>query len=365
LNFDLIIIGGGIAALSTAWEAQQKGLKTCILYQQRTHSATQAAAGMLCPEIEADSAYPPLLKLAKKSQHLYPTWIQSLEEASGLPSGYHKKGTLLVAQHRDHIAEITQLQAHIAEQGFFCTRLTIQELRKKEEKLAPRLAGGIFVPEAYSIHPRMLYSMLHKILSPQLHMYTDIHIDHNNDKIIHVQYRDKDHIQQSIQAQQYIIADGAWTQHFSILNWLPQRPVKGQYIILEGAPLIEHTLRTPDVYMVPRPNGELYIGATMEEEGFCDQVRAGHQLDLLYHSWQFLRGIYELQIKESGVGFRPALRDHQPGIGPTQLKNLWLNIGHFRHGITIAPAASKLLLHMIEKPDTDAPFSPLRFWNAS
>lgn len=363
MNFDLIIIGGGIAALSTAWEAKKKGLRACILYQERPHAATQAAAGMLCPEIEADSAHPPLLKLAKQSQLIYPKWIQSLEEESGLPSGYHRKGTLLVAQHQDHISEISQLQAHIAEQGFSCERLTIQELRKKEENLAPRLAGGIFVREAHSIHPRMLYSMLQKILAPQMQGYTNINITTDKKRIKEVRYKDHDHIQRTIQAKQYIIADGAWTHLFPFLSWLPQRPVKGQFLILEGAPLIEHTLRTPDVYMVPRPNGELYIGATMEEEGFCARIRAGHQLDLLYHSWQFLRGIYELHIKESGVGFRPALRDHQPGIGATQLTNLWLNIGHFRHGITIAPAASRLLLHIIEKPDTNAPFSPLRFWN--
>lgn len=365
LTSDIIIIGGGIAALSAAWEAQKKGYTTTILYKKRSHSATQAAAGMLCPEIEADSAHPPLLALAKESQRLYPSWLEALQEASGKPSGYHKKGTLLIAQHRDHIAEITQLHSHIAEQGFSCTRLSIQEIRDKEENLAPRLAGGIFVAEAYSIHPRMLYDMLYTIFSDNMIAYTDIHIAHNNQSVSLIQYKDENGVEQTCSAAHYILADGAWSKEFSFLHWVPMRPVKGQYIILQGVPLIEHTIRTPDVYMVPRPNGELYIGATMEEEGFDTHLRAGHQLDLLYHCWQFLRGIYELQIKESNVGFRPALRDHQPAIGESQLSNLWLNIGHFRHGITIAPAASQLLFRVMESGAAHLHFSPLRFWTSS
>lgn len=362
---DIVIIGGGIAALSTAWEAIEQGYTPVILYKERESSATQAAAGMLCPEIEADSAQAPLLALAKKSQTLYPDWIERLQDVSQLPSGYHPKGTLLVAQHRDHMAEITQLQAHITEQGFSCSRLTIKEIRQKEENLAPRLAGGIFVPQAHSIHPRMLYNMLFKTTQAYIKKIQAIQIHHNNDSILSISYRTLDGSQHTISAPIYIIADGAWSQEYPCLSWLPMRPVKGQYVIVEGTPLISHTIRTPDVYMVPRPNGEIYIGATMEEEGFCERLRAGHQLDLLYHSWQFIRGIYELHIKEVGVGFRPALRDHQPAIGRSHLHNLWLNIGHFRHGITIAPAASKLILHHIKKPDTRDSFSPLRFWTSS
>ena len=362
---DIIIVGGGIAALATAWEAIERGYTPLVLYKKRECSATQAAAGMLCPEIEADSAHPPLLALAKQSQLFYPDWIQHLEDVSKLPSGYHQQGTLLVAQHQDHMAEITQLQAHIAEQGFTCSRLTIKEIRKKEENLAPRLAGGIFVPQAHSIHPRMLYSMLFRATKKHIQSYQKIKIHHNEESIQSISYKDEEGVEHSISSPIYVIADGAWSQEYTFLRWLPQRPVKGQYVIVEGAPLISHTIRTPDVYMVPRPNGEIYIGATMEEEGFCNRLRAGHQLDLLYHSWQFIRGIYELHIKEAGVGFRPALRDHQPAIGRAHLQNLWLNIGHFRHGITIAPAASKLLLHHIEKPDTRDAFSPLRFWTSS
>jgi len=365
LNQDFVIIGGGIAALSTAWELHQQKLSFVILYQPRNGSATQAAAGMLCPEIEADSAKSPLLALAKKSQQQYPAWIAGLEDHTQKSCGYNNKGTLLVAQHQDHMAEIAQTCTHIEEQGYQCQRRTIKELRSLEENLAPRLAGGISIPDAHSIHPRMLYSALYRALEDRIYSCTRIHLTHNNRTVQSISYRTQEGVENKILAKNIIVADGAWSQSFPVLNWLPMRPVKGQFLIVHGNPLIEHTIRTPDVYMVPRPNGEIYIGATMEEEGFSMAIRAGHQLDLLYHSWQFIRGIYELNILESGVGFRPALRDHQPAIGRSQLSNLWLNIGHFRHGITIAPAASKYLLHQIEQSATDGLFSPLRFWDSS
>ena len=165
-----------------------------------------------------------------------------------------------------------------------------------------------------------------------------------------------------LEAENIVVADGAWSARQPLLDWLPLRPVKGHYLLLKGEELIQHTIRTPDVYMVPREDGLLYIGATMEEEGFCHKKKAGHVLDLLYHSWQFLRGIYELELLECGIGFRPALRDHQPGIGRAHLSNLWLNVGHFRHGILLAPAAARLLCDQIENPQHPSPFDPLRFW---
>ena len=358
MNLDLLIIGGGVAALSTAWEAHKRGLRFHLLHKKRVGSATHAAAGMLCPELEADTALPPLLELAQQSLYAYPQWVKELSIASQLPSGYHAKGTLLVAQHRDHLAELTQIAARQQERGLESTRLTVRALRQKEPMLAPRLAGGLYFPRAHSIYPRMLYAMLHKVILPFCSTFQDLHIAHDDKSISSVR---QDNI--IWKAHNYVVADGSWSMNYPLLSWLPLRPIKGQYIILEGAQLIENTLRSPDVYMVPRPNGRLYIGASMEEEGFCTKKRAGQQLDLLYHSWQFVRGIYELYIEESSAGFRPTLRDNQPAIGRGQLDNLWLNIGHFRHGITIAPKAAQLLLQLIQKPDTNNPFSPLRFWN--
>ena len=147
---------------------------------------------------------------------------------------------------------------------------------------------------------------------------------------------------------------------------LPLRPVKGQFLILEPKdncePLIQHVIRTPDVYIIPRENGCLYIGATMEEEGFDVRQTAGATLDLLYHAFQVLPGVYEMIVRESGHGFRPALRDNQPLIGPSLHPNLWYNIGHYRHGIMLAPGAAHLFTKsLLDGMDIPQAFSANRF----
>ena len=107
----------------------------------------------------------------------------------------------------------------------------------------------------------------------------------------------------------------------------PLRPVKGQFIRLKGndQSLLERVIRTPDVYCVPRNNGEIFLGATMEEEGFNSVNTAGPIMDFLYHSFQIIPAVYELSVQEIGSGFRPALRDNQPLISPSHLKNCWFN----------------------------------------
>ena len=149
-----------------------------------------------------------------------------------------------------------------------------------------------------------------------------------------------------------------------VTSFSANETVKGQFLILEprhSHPLIKHVIRTPDVYIIPRDNGQLYIGATMEEEGFDNRQTAGASLDLLYHAFQVLPGVYEMIVREHGHGFRPALRDNQPMIGASSHPNLWLNIGHYRHGIMLAPGAANLVTAALFD-NVDIPtFRPTRF----
>jgi glycine oxidase len=144
---------------------------------------------------------------------------------------------------------------------------------------------------------------------------------------------------------------------------MPLRPVKGQILRLRGATLLHHVVRTPDVYLVPRVDGELVVGATMEERGFDPDVTAGATLDLLREAWRVLPGISELAVSELGVGFRPALRDNLPAIGPTAVDGLFVATGHFRHGVMLAPITADLAIDAIfegRTPPLLAPFLPDR-----
>jgi glycine oxidase len=168
-----------------------------------------------------------------------------------------------------------------------------------------------------------------------------------------------------VAARAVVVTSGAWTNEaISDIPFLPLRPVKGQALLLQGEPLIRHVVRTPDVYLVPRQGGRLFVGASSEESGFDLGITAGATLDLLREAWRVLPGIYELEIADTVVGLRPTLRDHLPAIGPAGLEGLWVATGHFRHGVLLAPATARLLLDAIvngAEPRELAPFSPARF----
>jgi len=139
------------------------------------------------------------------------------------------------------------------------------------------------------------------------------------------------------------------------------RPVKGQLLHLQGPDLIQHVVRSPHVYLVPRAGGTLVVGATMEEQGFDASPTAGAVMDLLWNARLVLPGVYDLALADVRVGFRPATRDHEPVIGETEVSGLYVATGHFRHGVLLAPATAMLLADQLAGKGTApllAPFAP-------
>ncbi|HKQ62282.1 MAG TPA: FAD-dependent oxidoreductase, partial [Candidatus Polarisedimenticolaceae bacterium] len=143
----------------------------------------------------------------------------------------------------------------------------------------------------------------------------------------------------------------------------PLRPLKGQLVRLRGPRLLHHLVRTPDVYLVARADGELLVGATMEEQGYDLRPTAGAVLELLRRGQELLPALDELELREISVGLRPAVDDHLPVVGESEVRGLFLALGHFRHGILLAPATAHYLAGWIEQgrpPAELAPFRPER-----
>ena len=143
------------------------------------------------------------------------------------------------------------------------------------------------------------------------------------------------------------------------------RPVKGQILRLRGPQLVNHVLRTPDVYLVPREDGELVVGATMEEQGFDTTVTTWAVMDLLRDAWRILPGISELELAETAAGLRPALRDHLPAIGSTRVPGLFVATGHYRHGVLLAPVTARLLAGALDGNPVPEAFDPKRLLASS
>lgn len=377
--YDACIIGGGIIGLSVAFELARRGERVCVLERATIgeDAAAAVAAGMLAPVSEADISHPELTRLSLASAEAYPEWVTAVEAASGMHVGYETTGTLIVALHRDHLAAIEHLRGFQRDRGLDTESLTRTELRDLEPALSPNVVGGIYAHGDRQVDPRRL---LHALAAGVRALVGEVreHID------VHAALPDSTHaassasptfavrgslagVPQEVHARRVVLAAGAWSGEVQIGGPdLPLRPVKGQVLRLRGERLLRHVLRTPDVYIVPRADGELVIGATMEDRGFDRQQRAGAVLDLLVEASRVLPGVRELDLAECNVGFRPALRDHLPAIGAVA-PGVFVATGHFRDGVLLSPITALLLADVITgarpAPLLDA-FAPSRLSRA-
>jgi glycine oxidase len=240
-----------------------------------------------------------------------------------------------------------------------------EQALEKEPYISPRVVSGLFVPGDRQVNPRRLTAALAAAIrarggtllegeaaSPVFE--SGLATGARSETI-------------EVRSEAVLIAAGAWSGEI----WpsggkvdagpLPMRPVKGQILRLRGPQLVNHVLRTPDVYLAPRDDGELVVGATMEEQGFDTKVTTWAVMDLLRDAWRILPGIAELELAETAVGHRPALRDHVPAIGATAVEGLFVATGHYRHGVLLAPITARLLTDVIDgRASVPAAFDPKR-----
>lgn len=365
---DIAVLGSGVIGLSVAFEAARRGLSAAVISVPQARPATRASGGMLAPASEAAHVDTPLLQLAMESCRLYPELVAELERVSGQSCGYRDEGSLIVALHRDHVEALTHLQSIQASFGLDTEWLTSRQVRDREPRLSPRQVGALWARDDRQVDPRALTQALRAALTKSGSLVVEeaegCELRSDGSRVRGVTARARGELH-DVGARAVVVTAGAWSNEaVSDIPFLPLRPVKGQALLLQGEPLVDHVIRTPDVYLVPRDGGRLFIGASSEESGFDLGSTAGATLDLLREAWRVLPGIYELEISEMVVGMRPTLRDHLPAIGPAGLDGLWLATGHYRHGVLLAPATARLLVEAImtgAQSQQLAPFSPARF----
>jgi glycine oxidase len=353
-SVDIVVVGAGVVGLAVACEASARGYRVVVLERDRIGAgAAGVAAGMLAPASEAESEDPALLAFALESCRLYPDWVRSIEATSGVPCRYRTEGSLLVALHRDHVEELERLAGIQARLGLEVTWLNAGAVLAREPSLSPRVVGGLLAENDRQIDPRTYMASMAAAIGKRggqvLTGASVLEIVVEGGEARGVRYELGGEEREAM-APVTVVAAGAWanTPLRGLLPPLPLRPVKGQILRLRGAPPLKHVLRTSDVYLVPREDGELVVGATAEERGFDTRPTAGPVMDLLREAWRVLPGIYEMELAELGVGFRPALRDNLPVIGPAPVGGLFLAAGHYRHGVMLSAVTAKLLLETIE-----------------
>ena len=331
---NVAVVGAGIVGLSVAWRLVRDGVDVTVL-DGGEPGAWQVAAGMLAPGGESAFEHPALGRLLDRSAALWPSFAGDL----GVDVGYDDAGTLSLAMTADDVAAAARVWTR---QNLALLRPS--ELRDREPALSPRVRAGVYAPGERQVDPRRVVAALR-------HRLTDHIITKKVGKVA------------DLASDTVVVAAGCGT---AALTGLPVRPVKGQVLRLRGEPgLVKHILHaTVDgryVYVVPRADGEIVVGATQEERA-DDAVTAGGVYELLRAAIELVPDLAECTLAEASVGHRPGTPDNAPLLGRLDDRVI-VAAGHHRNGVLLAPVTADLIAALVAGVEDPmlADFSPRRF----
>jgi glycine oxidase len=380
-----VIIGGGVIGLGVAWRAAQRGLRVTVADPAPGRGAGYVAAGLLNPVGEAGHGEDAMVRLGLDSLARYPGFVAELTAFTGRDAGLRMTGTLEVGFDPGDVAELGELRALRESLGLPARELTGAHCRELEPMLDPAVRGGLLVDDDGSVDPRLLTAALlaavdragvRLIRQPATEVIT------RNGRAAGARLAGGT----AIEADWVVLAAGWSSAGIGGLppgTTPPVRPVKGQVLRLRPAPggagpgsaglggdgpLLSRSVRAvvhgSEVYLVPRADGELVIGATQEELGSDTTVTAGGVWQLLRDARAVLPGITEMELAEASAGLRPGTPDNAPVLGPAALPGLVLATGHFRNGVLLTPVTADVIADCLatgKLPDLATPFALTRF----
>ena len=322
--YDAVFVGGGAIGLACAWRAAERGLDVCVLERDGAGSgASRVAAGILAPDSESEPGHEPFVPLARRSLELYPDFVESL----GADVGFWPCGMLAVALDADEAAVLRR------EPGF-TSWLTSSECRSLEPGLSPLVAGGGLSEHEASVDPRRLVAAL----AAKVTVREGVEVASVTRESVTTTTGE------TMSAGRVVVTAGAW----SGFAGAPVRPVKGQVVRLRGELPAQRMIRTERVYVVPRRNGEVVVGATVEERGFDTSVTAGAVHELLREGYRVLPELAELELVDATAGLRPGSPDNGPLLGESE-DGVLVATGHYRNGILLAPLTAQRVADELTK----------------
>ena len=363
---DVVVIGGGVIGLSVAWRAVRAGLSVAVVDPEPGSGASHYAAGMIAPTSEAEFGEDAVVGLNRDSAARYPAFIAEVEADSGRQAGYRQCGTLHVAVDADEHAALERAYQHRKAIGLPVVRLSAHETRELEPGLAPSVRSGMLADSDHVVDPRALSAALLAACTNagvavrrgrgaavvEGGRLTGVRVDGG----------------EPIDASNVVVAAGCWTRGVDgipVEDLPPVRPVKGQILRLRGAPgVINRTIRDSRVYILPRGDGRIVIGGTIEERGFDTTVVARAVLELLRDARALVPDVAELELVEASAGLRPGSPDNAPIVGAGSTPGLIMATGHYRNGFLLAPATADAVVAALTGhpwPEATRPWWPSRF----
>jgi glycine oxidase len=364
-KFDVAIAGGGVIGGAIALELSRAGLRVAVFdRQQPGQEASWASAGILSPAPENPGMLA-MVPLGKASMALYPEFVAQVEEISGMSTGFRPRGTLEALFSRDAKAELSTIIALHHGLGLKAEPLRPEDARELEPALSEEVETAVLRPEEASVDNRLLTAA---ILEAARRSGAEFFSGSGAKAIWREGNRCAGLILQNekAEAEWTIIAAGCFSATIEgLAPYAPVRPVKGQMAALRADDVkIERVLWSENIYLVPRNDGRIVAGATVEHAGFDKRVTAGGIEKILSAAIELAPGLSNARIEETWAGLRPDSPDHLPILGPTGIDGLLMATGHFRSGILLTPITARLIREWITEQRVNVDwdrFSPLRF----
>jgi glycine oxidase ThiO len=326
---DVSIVGGGAIGLATAIELALQGVSVTVFSRNFQEAALHAAAGMLAPQAEG-IAPGPMRDLCLRSRAMYPEWVSKLESLTGMDSEYWPCGILAP-------------QYELCSSKEWCDRPSLDAL---QPGLGEDVTGGWWFPQDGQVNNQKLAQVL-RVAAQQLGVQllegvTVEQITHTETQVTGVQTTAGIYT-----SDRYVLATGAWSG--GLLS-IPVMPRKGQMLAVRAGvspqPL-QHVLFGSEIYIVPRRNGRIVIGATSENVGFAPQNTPAGVQQLLTDATRLYPPLKDWVLEQCWWGFRPTTPDELPILGPSPYENLVLATGHHRNGILLTPITATVLADLI------------------
>lgn len=361
---DVVVIGAGVIGCAIARELGLRGRDVMVIERDSPgRRATWAAAGMLSPLSEAGGGGP-LLELGDASLERYASFAQALRDETGIDVEYRMNGKLYVSA-GDHDADVRRLAADPVASRFDVSLLDGDGARMLEPALGPGITAALRIGRDHRVNNRLLaQALLAAATSAGVRFRTATPVSSvmvKDGAAAGVRLMSGDRIA----AGSVVLAAGAWSGMVEGLpRSLPVRPVKGQMFAVDSRNraaertmdhLLDHVIHAVGCYIIPRDDGRLLVGATMEDAGFRKGPTPRGIATLVHEASRLIPAIDDMPLVETWAGFRPGTPDGLPVLGPDRLVDgLFHATGHFRNGILLAPITATVIADLVT--DRDSPF---------
>jgi len=355
----VVIIGGGIIGSLTAWRLKQQGIEPVIVERGRLgQESSWAGAGILCP-IQPWLYPDAFTHLIDASLAMFPALRDELIERTGISSEWLKSG-LMVPFFPDD--EVNHKQAALDWSRRFNWQVEVldaAQAREHEPMLAADTSGALLWPEVAQIrNPRLLQAVCAVLQQEQIEIREQAEVVgllEAGGRVCGVKLADGE----ALHADAVLVAAGSWSGELSAsLGFsIPVQPVKGQIVLLKSEPgKVKHIVKHDRAYFVPRADGRILVGASMEMVGFSAGNTPNEVNALLNGLSRLLPGLANTPIERQWMGFRPGSPDGLPFLGPVHARpGLWIASGHYRNGVALAPITAHIISRWMnnEVPELD------------